>query len=86
MAATARDPAATPEVAAMVGDRLRKLGTGFRKASGAGEDAAWQRHLGDLLGDEDKLKAELGKRQAKPPVPPGMPIESDWFGDDLLPL
>lgn len=86
MAATAHDPAAPPEVAALVGDRLRRIGTGFRAATGTGEDAAWQRHLGAILGDPDRLRAELDKRQARPPIPPGMPIESEWFGDDLPPI
>ncbi|WP_315762566.1 zinc-dependent metalloprotease [Sphingomonas sp. Y38-1Y] len=80
MAATARDPAASPEVAAAVGDRLTRLGTQFRAAGGTGEEAAWRRHLGTILGDPERLKAELDKRQAKPTIPPGMPIESDWFG------
>lgn len=82
MAATARDPAAAPEVAAAIGDRLRRLGAGFRAATGTGEDAAWQRHIGAILADEARLKAELDKRQAKPAIPPGMPIESEWFGSE----
>lgn len=84
MAASARGGTTAPEVAAALGDRLQRLGTAFRTATGTSEDAAWQRHLGTILGDEDRLKAELDKRQAKPPIPPGMPIESEWFGDIAL--
>ncbi len=76
MAATARDPATSPEVAAALGDRLTRL------AARSGKGDAWSRYLAGVLGDEERLKAELAKKQAKPTIPPGMPIESDWFGSE----
>lgn len=76
MAATARDPATSPEVAAALGDRVSRLAA--RSAKGD----AWSRHLAGVLADEERLKAELAKRQAKPTIPPGMPIESEWFGSE----
>ena len=76
MAATARDAATSPEVAAALGDRLARLAARSEKGD------AWSRHLASVLGDEERLKAELAKRQAKPTIPPGMPIESEWFGSE----
>lgn len=81
MAETARAEATPPEVAAALNDRLRRIALGLGK--GAGEDAAWGRHLARVLGDEDLLAGELAKRSAVPAIPPGMPIGGDtgWFGD-----
>jgi hypothetical protein len=82
MAETARDDATSPDVAALLGDRLHAIATRFGKA-GSGDDGAWSRHLAMLLTDEEKLTRELSKRQAVPAIPPGMPIGGDtgWFGD-----
>ncbi|MGA1797699.1 zinc-dependent metalloprotease [Sphingomonas sp. 4RDLI-65] len=82
MAQTARDGATSPDVAALLGDRLRGIATKFGKGAG-GEDGAWSRHVAMLLTDDDKLTRELDKRQAVPAIPPGMPIGGDtgWFVD-----
>ncbi|UUL83811.1 zinc-dependent metalloprotease [Sphingomonas qomolangmaensis] len=81
MARAGRDPMASPEVAAAIGDRLQRLATSFGQR-GSGEDAAWRRHLATLLADDERLERELDKMPATPPVPPGMPIgETGWFGD-----
>lgn len=81
MARVARDDATSPEVAAMLSDRLRGVAAKLGKDSG--DDAAWGRHVAMLLGDDDRLARELGKRMAAPAIPPGMPIGGDtgWFGD-----
>lgn len=82
MADTARDAATSPDVAALLGDRLRGIAAKLGKAGG-GENGAWSRHVAMLLTDEDKLTRELDKRQAVPTIPPGMPIDGDtgWFDD-----
>jgi len=82
LAATARDDATSPDVAALLGDRLRGIATRLAKA-GSDEDGAWSRHVALLLTDEDRLTRELDKRRAVPTIPPGMPIGGDtgWFDD-----
>jgi hypothetical protein len=82
IAEAAQDEAISPDVAALLGDRLRMIGTMLAKG-GAGEDGAWSRHVAALLADDDRLVRELAKRQKVPSIPPGMPIggDSGWFGD-----
>jgi hypothetical protein len=82
MADAAQDEAISPDVAALLGDRLRGLGTTLAKG-GAGEDGAWSRHVAALLADDERLARELARRQKVPAIPPGMPIggDSGWFGD-----
>jgi hypothetical protein len=72
LARTVRDADTSPDVAAAIEDRLRRLADTFAQTSGDGDDAAWKRSMAHLLRDESLLKLELGKRV--PPVPPGMPI------------
>lgn len=82
IAEAAQDEAISPDVAALLGDRLRIIGATLGKG-GAGEDGAWSRHVAALLADDDWLTRELAKRQKVPAIPPGMPIggDSGWFGD-----
>ena len=54
---------------AALADRLTRL------AARSGKGDAWSQYLAGVLGDEERLRAELAKRQAKPTIPPGMPIE-----------
>lgn len=81
IARTARNPATTPEVSALLADRLDALAVRLGKSGGS----AWDRSMARLLRDEDALKAELAKSPRAPAIPPGMPIgaETDWM-DDLM--
>ncbi|KTF68258.1 zinc-dependent metalloprotease [Sphingomonas sp. HT-1] len=81
IARAARDPAISPDVAALLEDRLRTIAA-VLPATGDGQDGAWARHLAGLLRDKEALQRELDKRQAVPAVPPGMPIgDTGWFDD-----
>ncbi|GAA3705295.1 zinc-dependent metalloprotease [Sphingomonas cynarae] len=82
MADAVQDETISPDVAALLGDRLRTIGATLGKG-GTGEDGAWSRHVAGLLADDDRLTRELAKRQKVPAIPPGMPIggDSGWFGD-----
>jgi hypothetical protein len=82
IADAAQDDAISPDVAALLGDRLHTLRLTLAKG-GAGEDGAWSRHVAALLADDERLARELAKRQKVPAIPPGMPIGGDggWFDD-----
>lgn len=81
IARSAKDAATSPDVAAILEDRLARLATSL-DAGGSGEDGIWSRHLAKLLGDKDLLRRELDKRPAAPTIPPGMPIgDTGWFDD-----
>ncbi|PZU10882.1 zinc-dependent metalloprotease [Sphingomonas sp.] len=82
MARVARDPESSPDVVAIVNDRLRTI-AGRLARGGAGEDGAWSRSVAKLLTDEDMLAREFAKKQVAPTIPPGMPIggspDFDWM-------
>lgn len=82
MAGTLRDPATSPDVAAVLGSRLDAI-TRRLAAGGAGEDGAWARWMAGLLADDAALDRLLKAKAAVPEIPPGMPIggDSGWFGD-----
>ncbi|WP_294392063.1 zinc-dependent metalloprotease [uncultured Sphingomonas sp.] len=83
IAATARNPATSIDVAALLGGRLDRLAARLATAKGDGEDAAWSRTMAALLRDDGRLSREIGKgARPEPAIPPGMPIggESNWFG------
>lgn len=81
IARSAKDAATSPDVAAILEDRLARLATSL-DAGGSGEDGIWSRHLAKLLRDKDLLQRELDKRPAAPTIPPGMPIgDTGWFDD-----
>jgi hypothetical protein len=82
IAQAAHDPAASPDVAAVLNARLAALADQFAKG-GAGPDGAWSRSLARTLGDDALLEKELAKAPRAPTVPPGMPIgaETDWMDD-----
>lgn len=81
IARAARDPATSPDVAALLQDRLQTIAAGL-PASGTGQDGAWARHLTGLLRDRDALQRELDKRMPAPAIPPGMPIgDTGWFDE-----
>lgn len=80
MAEMLHDPATSPDVAAILSDRLDKIGQRLA-GGGPGEDGAWAAYVGGLLKDKSRLAAVLEQHEAVPDIPPGMPIggESDWF-------
>jgi hypothetical protein len=81
MAAVQRDPATSPNVAAILADRLDTIAK--RLASGgSGEDGAWASYVAGLLQDEERLLPMLAERQRVPEIPPGMPIgQGGWFDE-----
>jgi hypothetical protein len=84
MAAAQRDPATSPEAAALLHARL---GTIARRLAGegsrAGEDGAWAAYAAEILGDEARLAPLLQQPAGAPAIPPGMPIggDSGWFSE-----
>jgi hypothetical protein len=85
LAATQRDPALSPGVAAELDQRLHDLADKLASAPGRDpSDRAWAKSLGRLLADREALDAELARQpKRKPSIPPGMPIgadEDDWMG------
>lgn len=90
LARTTRDPATSPDVAALIEDRLERLAGRLAKASGAAEGAAWSRSMARLLWDAERLERDVAKLLRAPDVPPGMPIggaSTDgglWADRDLM--
>ncbi|KRC79883.1 zinc-dependent metalloprotease [Sphingomonas sp. Root241] len=81
IARSAKDATTSPDVAAILEDRLARLATNL-DAGGSGEGGIWSRHIAKLLKDKDLLQRELDKRPAAPTIPPGMPIgDTGWFDD-----
>lgn len=81
IARSAKDVTTSPDVAAILEDRLARLATSL-DAGGSGEDGIWGRHIAKLIKDKDLLQRELDKRPAAPAIPPGMPIgDTGWFDD-----
>lgn len=56
------------EIAALAGARLQRIADAMVRGS------AWDRGVGALLNDRDRLAAEIERGARTPPVPPGMPI------------
>jgi hypothetical protein len=82
MAAVQRDPATSPNVAAILSSRLDAIGKRLA-AGGSGEDGAWASYVAGLLQDEQRLLPMLTERQRVPEIPPGMPIggQGGWFDE-----
>lgn len=81
IAGAARDPATSPDVAALLEDRLSTIAAALA-AGGTGQDGAWARHIAALLRDKDSLQRTLESRGTAPAIPPGMPIgDTGWFDD-----
>ncbi len=81
LAGVARDPKTSPEVAALVGQRLVDLAARLKAAPGSDPaERAHRLHLAALLTDKDELARVLADPKLKPEVPPGMPIgdEGDY--------
>ena len=81
LAGVARDPKTSPEVAALIGQRLVDLAAKLKAApSSDPAERAHRLHLAALLTDKDELARVLADPKLKPEVPPGMPIgdEGDY--------
>lgn len=72
LARTERDRRTSPDVAALINDRLRRIATRFAAARGDTPNAAWQRGLAQVLTHPALLRAQL--KYATPRIPPGMPF------------
>jgi hypothetical protein len=57
------------EIAALAGARLQRIADTLVRSGGP-----WERGVGALLNDRDRLAAEVERSAKTPPVPPGMPI------------
>lgn len=84
LARTARDPATSVDVAALIEDRLAMLAPRLAKAAGAGDAAAWSRSVARLLADPERLALAAEKLPRAPSVPPGMPIGAMSWSDPGL--
>jgi hypothetical protein len=76
------DRSTSPEVAALIGDRLEKSADLLAKT----DDAAWGKAMIRMVKNEAMLRAEVAKmRPHKAYVPGGMPIgETNWLEDDWM--
>lgn len=86
LAAAARDGDTSPDVAAILDERLVNIAENLRRSRADGDGAAWARSMARLIDDEDRLQREVDKQPRTPSVPPGMPIgstgaETDWMAD-----
>ncbi len=72
LARTARDRRTSPDVAALINDRLRRIAVRFAAAGGDTVNAAWERSMAQLLTHPAMLRTELKYRT--PRIPPGMPF------------
>ncbi len=92
LARTSRDPDTSPDVAALIEDRLERLAVRLAKTSGTGDGAAWSRSMARLLGDAERLDRDIERLPRAPAIPEGMPIggattdgtrwaDTDWMGD-----
>jgi hypothetical protein len=72
MARTARAPATSIDVAAVLNGRLTTMMDVFAAAKGSDDASSWRRTMARLLRDEDALSRELSR--PLPAIPPGMPI------------
>ncbi|MCJ2187675.1 zinc-dependent metalloprotease [Novosphingobium beihaiensis] len=84
LARAAHDPETSPEVSAMIGQRLSGLAERAGKAKGSSEDAAWNFQVARLLSNDGLLERELKAKQRAPEIPPGMPIggSTGWMDRD----
>ncbi|MDE2306084.1 MAG: zinc-dependent metalloprotease [Gammaproteobacteria bacterium] len=65
-------PGTSPDVAALIEDRLRRVAVRLGATRGDDADAAWRRSMAHLIGDPKLLKRQIA--QMTPAIPPGMPF------------
>lgn len=84
MAQVARMPATTPEVAALLDQRVHDIALALGRRGGGGADHAWGASLSRKLLDPREREALLAERPRNVGVPPGEPIgEADWMDAPL---
>nr|WP_246463338.1 zinc-dependent metalloprotease [Nitrospirillum iridis] len=81
MAQVARRPGTTPEVAALLDQRVHEVAEGLARGRGDAEERAWGISLARQLLDPQQADKLLADRPRAVDVPPGDPIggESDWM-------
>ncbi|MHB1872091.1 MAG: zinc-dependent metalloprotease [Steroidobacteraceae bacterium] len=72
LARTVADRHTSPDVAALIADRLNGIARRFAAVQGAGDTAAWERSMAQVLTRPALLRAQL--EHATPRIPPGMPF------------
>ncbi len=84
MAQVARRPDATPEVAALLDQRVHDIALALGKRGGSSADRAWSASLSRKLLDPREREVLLAERPRSVNVPPGEPIgEADWMDSPL---
>ncbi len=80
MAQVARRPDTTPEVAALLDQRVHDTALALARRGGTGAEGAWSASLSRKLLDPRQLEQLLADRPRSVVVPPGEPIgEDDWM-------
>ncbi|TWB40597.1 zinc-dependent metalloprotease [Nitrospirillum pindoramense] len=81
MAQVARRPGTTPEVAALLDQRVHEVAEALARGRGDAEERAWGLSLARQLLDPQQADKLLADRSRAVDVPPGDPIggESDWM-------
>ncbi len=80
MAQTARNPACTPEIAALLGERVHAIAQNLARRSGP-DEGPWAAQLSRSLLDPDALDKLVAERPRVTEIPQGDPIgEADWLG------
>ena len=81
LAQAARDPATTPEVAAVLDRRVHEIASALARRSADQADSGWGATLSRQLLDPQQLEKLVADRPRSVDLPPGDPIggESDWM-------
>ena len=82
MARVAAAPGTSPEVAAVLNDRLHLLAAQLPKSARDTGDRAWALSMARMLGDVATRERAIAELAPGPMVPPGMPIgggETGWM-------
>ena len=81
MAQTAHNAATTPEIAALLGERVHAIAEQLGRRKGDGDERAWAAQLSRQLLDPASLEKLIGERPRISDIPQGDPIgEADWMG------
>ncbi|HVF95068.1 MAG TPA: zinc-dependent metalloprotease [Sphingomonas sp.] len=82
MAQAARRPDTPPEAAALLGDRVRRIGERLARVRGDDEARAWANETSRQLLDPRALELLVAERPRAAALPPGDPIggSTDWMG------
>ena len=81
MAQTAHNAATTPEIAALLGERVHGIAEHLGRRKGDGDERAWAVQLSRQLLDTASLEKLIAERPRASDIPQGDPIgEADWMG------